>query len=163
MITMLKTKSQVCQLSDLTEEKREKRRHMRGGHQTHTNRSCFSSLQIKMITMLKAESRVSRLSFPDVMKKLAEQRPEEPTFISGKLAAVEKYVVVHGQIILQQFREYPDRLIQQSAFGAGLLAQMEARHHTKLLLSKKKLKVGHETEPAGAQSNHSEWSLWRLS
>lgn len=98
-----------------------------------------------MITMLKAESRVSRLSFPDVIKKLAEQRPEEPTFISGKLAAVEKYVVVHGQIILQQFREYPDRLIQQSAFGAGLLAKMEARHHTKLLLSKKKLKVGHET------------------
>lgn len=92
--------------------------------------------------MLKAESRVSRLCFADVIKRLAEQPAESPTFVSSKLGAVEKYCVVHGQIILQQLREYPDKLIQQSAFGAGLAAKMEARQHTKLALSKKKLKVG---------------------
>eukprot|EP01018_Ginkgo_biloba_P018917 Gb_24436 [translate_table: standard] len=95
-------------------------------------------LAIRIITMLKNESRVSKLSFADIIRKLAEQVREDPTFISSNLADVERYVVVHGQIILQQFSEYPDDLIRRSAFVMGLSSKMEQRHHTKLVLTKKK-------------------------
>lgn len=98
-----------------------------------------AKLAINIITMLKNQSRVSKLSFADVIRKLAVQDRNEPTFISSNLADVERYVVVHGQIILQQFAEYPDDLIRRSAFVIGLSDKMEQRKHTKLLLTKKKV------------------------
>ncbi|XP_057863874.2 DNA (cytosine-5)-methyltransferase 1B [Cryptomeria japonica] len=94
-------------------------------------------LAIKIIVMLKEQSRVSKLSFSDVIRKLASQDNTELSFISSNLDAVERYVVVHGQIILQQFAEYPDECIQRSAFVTGLSTKMEQRHHTKLFLTKK--------------------------
>lgn len=48
-------------------------------------------------------------------------------------------MVVHGQIILQQFSEYPDNLIKKCAFVIGLAKKMEEKHHTKWLVKKKKL------------------------
>eukprot|EP01018_Ginkgo_biloba_P000890 Gb_34186 [translate_table: standard] len=96
-------------------------------------------LAIKIIVMLKEQSRVSKLSFSDVIRKLVDQDKDGPTFISSNLGDVERYVVVHGQIILQQFAEYPDELIRKSAFVTGLSAKMEQRHHTKLVLTKKKV------------------------
>ncbi|KAH9315101.1 hypothetical protein KI387_023728, partial [Taxus chinensis] len=98
-------------------------------------------LAIKIIIMLKEQSRASKLSFSDVIRKLTSQDKTEPTFISPNLEAVERYVVVHGQIILQQFAEYPDECIQRSAFVTGLSTMMEQRHHTKLFLTKKQLIV----------------------
>jgi DNA (cytosine-5)-methyltransferase 1 len=97
-----------------------------------------AKLAINIIAMLKNQSRVSKLSFTDVIRKLAVQDKNEPTFISSNLADVERYVVVHGQIILQQFAEYPDDLIRRSAFVIGLSDKMEQRQHTKLMLTKKK-------------------------
>lgn len=96
-------------------------------------------LAIHIITMLKEEMRVSRLSFADVVKRLAEIDRGQPTFISSKIPDVERYVVVHGQIILQQFVEYPDETIKRSAFISGLVLLMEQKHHVKLVTSKKKL------------------------
>jgi DNA (cytosine-5)-methyltransferase 1 len=45
--------------------------------------------------------------------------------------------VVHGQIILQQFAEYPDDTIHMCAFVTGLAERMEQRRHTKLQMKKK--------------------------
>ncbi|KAJ7517728.1 hypothetical protein O6H91_21G038100 [Diphasiastrum complanatum] len=99
-----------------------------------------ASLAIKVITMLKEASRVSRLSFVDVVRNLAAQDDkDDPTFISSKIPEVERYVVVHGQIILQQFAEYPDDCIKKSSFIVGLIAKMEQKHHTKLMFSRKKV------------------------
>lgn len=100
-----------------------------------------AELAIEAIKMLDDETRVSRLSFTDVIKKLAEQPPDAKTYISSKPADVERYVVVHGQIILQQFAEYPSARIKKCVFVSGLTSRMEHRHHTKLLVSKKKTKV----------------------
>jgi DNA (cytosine-5)-methyltransferase 1 len=47
------------------------------------------------------------------------------------------YVVVHGQIILQQFAAFPDESIQRSAFITGLDEKMKERRHTKLSVKKK--------------------------
>lgn len=94
-------------------------------------------LAIKIITMLKHEQRVSRLSFTDILKRLTEQLKDDPKFNLMKIADVERYLVVHGQIILQQFAEYPDEQIRRSAFVSGLTTKMEQMHHTKMVVSKK--------------------------
>ncbi|VAI93546.1 unnamed protein product [Triticum turgidum subsp. durum] len=94
-------------------------------------------LAVSVIKLLKEQTRASKLAFADVVKRVAEFEKGQPAFISTNAALVERYVVVHGQIILQQFASYPERTIQQSAFITGLLAKMEERRHTKLALKKK--------------------------
>ncbi|KAK7380171.1 hypothetical protein VNO78_32642 [Psophocarpus tetragonolobus] len=96
-------------------------------------------LAISIITLLKDQSRVSRLSFGDVIKKVSEFNRKEGSYISSDPSAVERYVVVHGQIILQVFAVFPDDNIRKSAFVTGLTLKMEERHHTKWLVKKKKV------------------------
>ncbi|XP_043714468.1 DNA (cytosine-5)-methyltransferase 1A-like [Telopea speciosissima] len=94
-------------------------------------------IAISIITLLKEQSQVSRLSFADVIKKVSEFEKDHPAYISSNPPLVERYVVVHGQIILQLFSEYPDELIRKCAFVTGLFSKMEERQHTKLLVTKK--------------------------
>ncbi|KAK1287655.1 DNA (cytosine-5)-methyltransferase 1B [Acorus calamus] len=96
-----------------------------------------AKLAISIITLLKEQSRVSKLSFTDVIKKVADFEKSHPAFISSNIAAVERYIVVHGQIILQQFAEFPDETIKKCSFVTGLSDKMEERHHTKLVMKKK--------------------------
>ena len=96
-------------------------------------------IAISIITLLKEQSRVSRLSFGDVIKKVSEFSQDNKSYISSDALAVERYVVVHGQIILQLFAEFPDEKIRKCPFVAGLTSKMEARHHTKWLMKKKKV------------------------
>ncbi|XP_027358721.1 DNA (cytosine-5)-methyltransferase 1-like [Abrus precatorius] len=94
---------------------------------------------ISIITLLKEQSRVSRLSFGDVIKKVSEFNQKHSSYISSDPSAIESYVVVHGQIILQLFAEFPDEKIRKSPFVTGLMNKMEERHHTKWLVKKKKV------------------------
>ncbi|KAK1393137.1 DNA (cytosine-5)-methyltransferase [Heracleum sosnowskyi] len=94
---------------------------------------------ISIITLLMEQARVSRLSFMDVIKRVSEFDKGHPAYISSIPAFVERYVVVHGQIILQQFLEFPDEKIKRSSFVVGLTNKMEERHHTKWLVKKKKI------------------------
>ncbi|KQK20551.1 DNA (cytosine-5)-methyltransferase 1B isoform X2 [Brachypodium distachyon] len=94
-------------------------------------------LAVSIITLLKEQSRASKLSFVDVIKKVAEFDKGDPAFISSNISLVERYIVVHGQIILQQFADFPDETIRRSAFATGLLMKMEQRRHTKLFMKKK--------------------------
>ncbi|XP_076952096.1 DNA (cytosine-5)-methyltransferase 1B-like [Bidens hawaiensis] len=98
-------------------------------------------LAIAIITLLKEQTRASKLSFTEVIKRLSEFDKNHPAHISSNPVFVERYVVVHGQIILQQFAEFPDVTIQKSAFVSGLEAKMEERHHTKWTVKKKKIEV----------------------
>ncbi|CAN6476016.1 unnamed protein product [Victoria cruziana] len=100
----------------------------------------IARVAISIIKMLKNESRVSRLSFSDVVKKVADLNKSDPAFVSISPAAVERYVIVHGQIIIQQFAEFPDETIRKSAFINGLLTKMEQMRHTKLVMKKVTLK-----------------------
>lgn len=95
-------------------------------------------LAIAIITLLKEQSRVSRLSFGDVIKKVSEFSQNDGSYISSDPLAVERYVVVHGQIILQLFAVFPDSEIRKCPFVTGLANKMEERHHTKWLVKKKK-------------------------
>ncbi|KAL3500002.1 hypothetical protein ACH5RR_039095 [Cinchona calisaya] len=96
-------------------------------------------LAISIITLLKVQTRVARLSFADVIKRVSNFEKDHPAYISSKADVVERYVVVHGQIILQQFSEFPDDNIKQCAFVDGLTQKMEERHQTKWLVKKKKV------------------------
>jgi hypothetical protein len=46
-------------------------------------------------------------SFNDIVKRLAAQEATEPTFVSKRADVVERFVVAHGQIVLNQFQNYP--------------------------------------------------------
>ncbi|XP_052197466.1 LOW QUALITY PROTEIN: DNA (cytosine-5)-methyltransferase 1-like [Diospyros lotus] len=98
-----------------------------------------AKLAISIITLLKEQSRVSRLSFADIIKRISEFERNHPAYISSNPVLVERYVVVHGQIILQQFAEFPDEKIKRCAFVVGLAQKMEERHHTKWIVKKKKV------------------------
>ncbi|WCJ21819.1 DNA (cytosine-5-)-methyltransferase family protein [Euphorbia peplus] len=92
-----------------------------------------------IITILKKQTRVSKLSFADVIKEVSKLKKDDHGYISADAAAVERYVVVHGQIILQLFAEFPDAKIKKCAFVMGLAKKMEERHHTKWTVSKKQI------------------------
>ncbi|CAL9757578.1 unnamed protein product [Musa acuminata subsp. burmannicoides] len=94
-------------------------------------------LAIAIITLLKEQTRVSKLSFVDVIKKVSAFDKSHPAYISSNLALVERFIVVHGQIILQQFAEYPDEKIRKCAFVSGLSDKMEQKCHTKLIMKKR--------------------------
>ncbi|KAL7235643.1 hypothetical protein ACSBR1_019021 [Camellia fascicularis] len=112
-----------------------------------------AKLAISIITLLKEQIRVSRLSFSDVITKVSEFDKNHPAYISSNPVAVERYVVVHGQIILQQFAEFPDDAIRKCAFVTGLHDKMEERHHTKWLVKKKAvLKKEANLNPRAAMS-----------
>ncbi|KAI9087979.1 hypothetical protein K1719_030309 [Acacia pycnantha] len=96
-------------------------------------------LAISIITLLKEQSRVSRLSFADVIKAVSDFGQDHHSYISSDPATVERYIVVHGQIILQLFAEYPDSKIRKCAFITGLMSKMEERRHTKWLVKTKKV------------------------
>lgn len=89
--------------------------------------------------MLTEQSRLSKLSFGDVIKKVCELDHKHVAYISSNPAVVERYIVVHGQIILQLFAEYPDKKVAKCSFVSGLMAKMEERHHTKWTVKKKKM------------------------
>ncbi|GAY69294.1 hypothetical protein CUMW_270820 [Citrus unshiu] len=76
-------------------------------------------LAIALITMLNNQSRASRLSFADVIKKVSKFSKTNPAYISSNPTEVERYVVVHGHIILQQFAELPNKRISKCAFVSG--------------------------------------------
>ena len=66
-------------------------------------------LAVSVIKLLKEQTRASKLSIADVTKRVAEFERGHHAFISKDATLVERYVVVHGQIILQQFTNYPDQ------------------------------------------------------
>ncbi|KAJ7970086.1 DNA (cytosine-5)-methyltransferase [Quillaja saponaria] len=98
-----------------------------------------AKVAIGITAMLKQQSRVSRLSFADVINKLSELSKDDRSYISSDPTAVERYILVHGQIILQLFAEYPDPNIKRCPFVLTLGQKIEELHHTKWLLKKKKV------------------------
>ncbi|KAJ1379466.1 S-adenosyl-L-methionine-dependent methyltransferase [Sesbania bispinosa] len=96
-------------------------------------------LAVSIITLLKEQSRVSKLSFGNVISKLSQYSENHLSYISSDPSVVERYVIVHGQIILQLFAEFPDKIIRNCAFVTGLMNKMEELHHTKWLMKKDKV------------------------
>lgn len=54
-----------------------------------------------------------------------------------QLDRIERFLVVHGQILLSQIKAYPNKDVQRSQFVTSLKQKMEARRHSKLYYSKR--------------------------
>ena len=98
-----------------------------------------SRVAVKCIGYLSEQKRASKLSFKDVGLRLTKEPQDDSAFISTKVADVERYLIVHGQIVLNQFQNYPVKAVRNAAFVSTLRAHMELRKHCKLYLSPKKM------------------------
>ncbi|KAF8388709.1 hypothetical protein HHK36_025389 [Tetracentron sinense] len=74
--------------------------------------------------------------FNDVIKRVSNFENDSLDYISFSLAAVERNVVVHGQILRQLLTEFPDEMIRKYAFFMSLFDIMKERNHTKLVVEK---------------------------
>ena len=97
-------------------------------------------LAVQVIGLLSDSARASRLSFADVVKRLAEAAEGAPTFVSKKPDRIERFIVVHGQILLNQIAHFPAKDVQRAPFVAALKQRMETRRHHKLYYVKHKLR-----------------------
>ncbi len=61
---------------------------------------------------------------------------------------VERFVVVHGQILLNLIKLYPSKAIQSCAFASALKQKMQTRRHAKLyVLAKRQLTKAFNRNP----------------
>ena len=56
-------------------------------------------------------------------------------WVHVQVERVERFVVAHGQIVLNQFKNFPNKAVARSAFAATLRERMETRRHAKLYLA----------------------------
>ncbi|KAF8055388.1 MET1B [Scenedesmus sp. PABB004] len=104
---------------------------------------------VGVINSIANASRASKLSWGDVVKALTEAPRGSPTFISKRPESVERFLVVHGQILVNQLAAYPNPAVGRSAFASALRAKMEERKHSKLFYSKR----GFSKAPRGVNRN----------
>lgn len=90
-------------------------------------------LAVKVISLLSEAERASRLSFADVIKRLAEEPEGSPVFISKNRDRVERFVVVHGQIFLNQIKAFPKQVCSSSS-SRVLASMLNALHGVRMHL-----------------------------
>ncbi|WZZ74546.1 hypothetical protein YC2023_085916 [Brassica napus] len=92
-----------------------------------------------IISLLVKQARMARLSFRDVIKRVSQlQKNDNKAYISSDPSAVERYLVLHGKVILQIFAKHPKKELKKCAFITGLASKMEERHHTKWAIKKRR-------------------------
>lgn len=95
-----------------------------------------SRIAARVLGMISDESRASKVSFADVIKRLSkEEAYSSLTFISKRPDAVERYLAVHAQILLSCFSNFPVKAVRNSAFAATLKEKLAAVRHSKLYRS----------------------------
>ncbi|KAL3538480.1 hypothetical protein ACH5RR_001846 [Cinchona calisaya] len=115
------------------------------------------TLAVSIVTLLKEQRRASRLSFPDLIKRISDFKEGHPAYISSDSTAVERYILIHGKIILKQFEDYPVSSIRKCGFVRGLRDNLKELHHTRLVKKKVFLsKEEHVNQEAAAPEKTSE-------
>ncbi|XP_027157672.1 DNA (cytosine-5)-methyltransferase 1B-like [Coffea eugenioides] len=94
------------------------------------------TLAVSIAELLKEQRRASRLSFPEIVKRISDFNEGHPAYISSISADVERYIFVHGQTILKLFANYPDPSIRKCAFVRGLRDNLKELHRSKLVKKK---------------------------
>ncbi len=81
------------------------------------------------------ESRASKLSFNDVVRRLCKEPDSSKAYISAKPVQVEKFLSVHAQIFLSCFQHYPNENVRKCAFVLSLRQKLNTVKHSKLYVS----------------------------
>lgn len=110
-------------------------------------------LAARVLSMLCEESRASKLSFADVVKRLSvsspyddaaadEESQRKPLTLaksSKKFNAIERFLTVHAPVILSCFNNFPVKEVRNSAFASTLRDKLSSVRHYKLYRSARKL------------------------
>ncbi|KAJ0233375.1 DNA (cytosine-5)-methyltransferase 1 [Hirschfeldia incana] len=94
---------------------------------------------IGIFALLEEQTRMSKLSFDDVTKRVSEFQKDHKAFISSDRLAVNRFLVGHGQIILQMFSEFPKKDIQRCSFVSDLARKRAEKHNNRWTIKKKKI------------------------
>ncbi|KAG2308102.1 hypothetical protein Bca4012_082856 [Brassica carinata] len=94
---------------------------------------------VSIFALLEKQTRMARLSFEDVIRRVSEFESNHKAYISSDRSAVERYVVGHGQIMLQMFSEFPNKEIRRCSFITGLANRRAEKHNTRWTIKKKKI------------------------
>ncbi|KXZ43940.1 hypothetical protein GPECTOR_77g36 [Gonium pectorale] len=86
-----------------------------------------AAVGVKLLSWLEAEERPSRLSFADLVARLAALGPDDPAFISAKLEAVQRFVEVHGQVLLRVLANHWLAPVRECAFAKALRGRLADR------------------------------------
>ena len=75
----------------------------------------------------------------DVPKAASADIPSSAvTWMPGvQVPQVERFLVVHGQVVLNQFKNYPLKAVREAAFVGALRERMAQRRHHKLYAAPK--------------------------
>jgi len=84
---------------------------------------------VRALTLIDETERKAKLPLEALVRKLAEEAPESLCFVSPKPAEVDAYLVVHGQILLNQLRVFPKAEVKKSVIPAQLRERMLLRKH----------------------------------
>ena len=88
-----------------------------------------------ILQMICEESRASKLSFNDVVKRICDEPADSNLHISGKVIQVERFLSVHAQIFLSCFQHYPSDHVRKCAFVVTLRQKLDSVKHSKLYVS----------------------------
>ena len=89
-------------------------------------------ISARVLGMLSQETRASKISFTDVVKRFAKDEETSPTFVAKRPDSVERFLAVHGQILLSCFSNFPVKAVRNSAFATTLKEKLAAVRHSKL-------------------------------
>lgn len=102
---------------------------------------------IGIFALLEEQTRMSKLSFEDITKRVSEFQKNHKAYLSSDRLAVNRYLVGHGQIILQMFSEFPKKDIQRCSFVSDLARKRAERHNTRWTIKKKKVLMKENCNP----------------
>ncbi|CAH2044605.1 unnamed protein product, partial [Thlaspi arvense] len=91
---------------------------------------------ISILRLLEEQTRLAKLFFQHAIKRLSEAEKNDEAFISSDPSDVERYLVAHGQVILQMFSAYPKKHIVKCSFATDLARKLEERQHTRWVIKK---------------------------
>ncbi|GIM09110.1 hypothetical protein Vretimale_12977 [Volvox reticuliferus] len=97
-----------------------------------------ANIAVEVLKWLDEQDRASRLSFPDIVSRLATLPPGHAAFISSKVDIVERFVVVHGQVILNLIGRHYKETIRRCGFAKTLRTRLTERRHRKLAVGGKR-------------------------
>ncbi|PNH03379.1 DNA (cytosine-5)-methyltransferase 1, partial [Tetrabaena socialis] len=92
----------------------------------------ITAAAVQILTWLDEQDRAARLSFADIAARLAALPPSHAAHISGKVDVVERFIVVHGQVILNQIDRYYKEAVRRCGFVKALKTKLGERRHRKL-------------------------------
>ena len=114
-----------------------------------------ATIASKILQVICEESRASKVSFIDIVKRLSTESKDSKTYISNKVCpmrliislwcsdsafyvkatSVERFLSVHAQILLSCFQHFPMESVRKCGFVSTLKEKLNSLKHSKLYVT----------------------------